>query len=273
MANHLIVSADDFGLSDQVNEAVERAHREGVLRSASLMVGAPGTADAIRRAAKLPALRVGLHLVLVNGRPLLPPETIPDLVDRDGTFYSDLRRAGVIFFIRPGARRQLEAEIRAQFAAFAASGLALDHVNAQNHMHVHPTVLGIVLRVGRDHGMRAVRIPSEPGQSLALSPWLALMRRRLERAGMVTNDRVLGIRWSGHMNEERVLQLLRRLPSGVTEMYFHPATAAWPGIDPAIATYDFGGELAALTSDRVRAALATSGANLSSYSDIVTASA
>jgi len=273
MAKHLIVSADDFGLCDEVNEAVERAHRDGVLRSASLMMGAPGTADAVTRAGRLPSLRVGLHLVLVNGRPLLPPERVPDLVDREGAFFTDLVHAGLRFFFRPGARRQLEAEIRAQFAAFAASGLALDHVNAQNHMHVHPTVLGIVLRVGRAFGMRAVRVPSEPGQSPGLSPWLALMRSRLQRAGMVTNDAVLGIRWSGHMTEQRVLDLLRTLPTGITEMYFHPAVRSWPGIDPAIAEYDFAGEFAALTSERVRAALATSGAHLSSYTDIVAAGA
>jgi chitin disaccharide deacetylase len=269
MSNHLIVSADDFGLSFEVNEAVERAHRDGVLRAASLMVAAPGTEDAVLRARELPSLRVGLHLVLVNGRPLLPPGQVADLVDGDGAFLSDLVRAGVRFFLRPGARRQLEAEIRAQFEAFAKTGLVLDHVNAQNHMHVHPTVLGIVLRVGRDYGMRAVRVPSEPGQSAALRPWMALMRSRLGRAGMLTNDAVLGIRWSGHMDEERVLSLLHTLPPGVTEMYFHPAVRAWAGIDPAIAEYDFAGEFAALTSDRVRAALAESGVRLASYSDLV----
>jgi chitin disaccharide deacetylase len=264
----LILSADDFGLSLEVNEAIERAHRDGMLGAASLMVAAPATNDAVRRAHAVPALRVGLHVVLVNGRPLLHAEKVPDLVDRNGEFLSDLGRAGVRFFFRPGARRQLEAEIRAQFEAFARTGLALDHVNAQNHMHVHPTVLSIILKVGRAYGMRAVRIPREPGDAAFLIPWLALMRARLHRAGVTTNDNVLGIRYSGHMTKDRVLAMLHQLPPGVNEMYFHPATGPWPGIDPQIADYDFAGELDALTSPEVREALASSNVRITSYSQL-----
>lgn len=268
MTKQLIVSADDFGLSLEVNEAVERAHRDGVLRAASLMVAAPAAQDAIRRARALPSLRVGLHVVLVNGRPALPPQRVRALVDRDGNFPSDLVAAGMRFFFHPGARRALEGEIRAQFDAFAGTGLRLDHVNAQNHMHVHPTVLGIIIDVGRDYGMHAVRVPRERGGAPYLSPWLALMRYRLRRAGITTNDAVLGIRDSGHMTRERVLELLDSLAPGVSEMYFHPATRAWAGIDPQIADYDFAGELAALVSPDVRAKIDAVGAEAVAYSDL-----
>jgi chitin disaccharide deacetylase len=268
MGKQLIVSADDYGLSLEVNEAVERAHRSGILRSASLMVAAPATADAIRRARDLPSLRVGLHLVLVNGHPILPPKDVAALVDRDGAFPSNLVGAGFRYFFHPGARRALEAEIRAQFEAFARSGLHLDHVNAQNHMHVHPTVLGIMLKVGRDYGMQAVRIPQEPRDAAFLRPWLALMRRRLHDAKITTNDTVYGIRYSGHMTRERVLMLLDQLPPGVCEMYFHPATGPWKGIDPQIAGYDFAGELDALTSAEVRAKVDAAGITTLTYSDL-----
>ena len=268
MTKHLIISADDFGLSREVNEAVELAHREGVLRAASLMVAAPGTDDAVCRARNLPQLRVGLHVVLVNGTPVLPPAEIPDLVDSDGVFLADLVRAGVQFFFRPGARRQLEAEIRAQFEEYAKTGLPLDHVNAQNHMHVHPTVLSILLKVGREYGMRAVRIPREPGDAAFLMPWLGLMRLRLRLAGMLTNDAVFGIRHSGHMTTARVLEVLERLPDGVSELYFHPATGPWRGVDPAIADYDFSGELQALVSPKVRTALQQPAIRLTSYSEL-----
>jgi chitin disaccharide deacetylase len=268
MAKQLIVSADDYGLSLEVNEAVERAHRDGILRSASLMVAAPATKDAIRRARELPTLRVGLHLVLVNGRPILPAHDVAPLVDRSGELPRDLVAAGFRFFFHPGARRALEAEIRAQFEAFARTGLRLDHINAQNHMHVHPTVLGIIIKIGREFGMRAVRIPQEPGDAAFLRPWLAMMRRRLQRANIATNDTVYGIRHSGHMTRDRVLEYLDRLPAGVCEMYFHPATGPWGGIDPRIAGYDFAAELDALTSAEVREKLATAGISTLTYSDL-----
>src|SRR5262245_21528684 len=158
----IIVTADDFGLCEEVNDAVEIAHRHGILSAASLMVSAPAAKDAIDRALRLPSLRVGLHIVLVDGRPTLPTEKIPELVDANGAFPNDLSRAAVRWFFSPAARRQLEREIRAQFDAFHSTGLAFDHVNAHNHMHVHPTVLGIVLQLASTFGVRALRLPYEP---------------------------------------------------------------------------------------------------------------
>src|ERR1700729_530979 len=125
MQRFLIVTADDFGLHEAVNEAVEQAHRGGVLTAASLMVAAPGAADAIRRARALPHLRVGLHLVLADGRAMLAPDLIPDLADPAGRMNSRMFLNGVRFFALPRVRRQLEAEIRAQFSAFARTGLQL----------------------------------------------------------------------------------------------------------------------------------------------------
>ena len=90
----LIVTADDFGLHERVNEAVARAHREGVLDCASLMVGAPAAYDAVKIARELPSLRVGLHLVLTDGIASLPHWSIPDLVDRRGRFEGTMRSVG-----------------------------------------------------------------------------------------------------------------------------------------------------------------------------------
>ena len=232
----LIVNADDFGIAPEVNEAVERGHREGVLRAASLMVGAPAAGDAIERARRLPALAVGLHVVLVNGRPVLPPERIPDLVDERGEFFDDLVRAGFRFFLVPGIRAQLAAEIRAQFERFARTGLKLDHADAQSHMHVHPTIFRLVVEIGREYGLRAIRIPREPfGGTRTIAPWLALMRMRAERAGLVCNDYAFGVSEAGALTEERVLEILEQLPHGVTEIFFHPATAPFAALSPSVA--------------------------------------
>jgi hopanoid biosynthesis associated protein HpnK len=243
----VIFTADDFGLAIEVNEAIERAHRDGVLSAASLMVGAPAAIDAIARARRMPKLRVGLHLTLVDGKPLLPPSEIPTLVDEKGAFPSDLISAGVRWFFLPAARRDLRKEIAAQLAAFGATGLPLDHVNAHNHMHLHPTVLGIIIALAREYDVTAVRLPAEPPQP-ALALWLALMRTRLKRAGLKHNDVLVGLRDSGHLTEARVLTALDRLQDGVSEFYFHPATAATPTLQAAAAGYDRTGELHALTS-------------------------
>jgi len=270
----LIVTADDFGLSEAVNLGVERAAREGILTAASLMVGAPGAADAVRRARELPDLSVGLHLVLADGWSVLPRREIPSLVDADGRFGNHMVLDGVRFFALPAVRRQLEAEIRAQFRAFAATGLPLDHANAHKHFHLHPTLLEMLVRIGGEFGLRAVRLPREPawaarraGGALAgpavaglLAPWLAVMRRRLRAARIAHNDTVFGISDSGSMDEPRLLEILGRLPDGITELYLHPAVESGAAISPAMRDYRHADELAALTSPRVRAAIAACGA-------------
>lgn len=243
-------------------------------------MGEDATADAVRRARELPALRVGLHVVVADGRPVLSADQIPGLVDGRGRLDSRLVRAGFRFFFSRSIARQLEAEIHAQFTAFAKTGLALDHVNAHKHMHLHPTVLSMILKIGSEYGMRAVRLPyelpvgrSRVGLPTRLSgvavtgPWAALMRRRLRRAHICYNDSVLGLGSSGAMDEDRVLGLLRSLPEGTTEMYFHPATE-----DDAEARgrgYRQEAEFMALMSPRVRQALQALGVPCLGFCDLV----
>jgi hopanoid biosynthesis associated protein HpnK len=250
--------ADDFGLSEAVNQGIEKAHRDGVLQAASLMVAGPAAADAVRRARANPLLRVGLHLVVVEGPATLPPGEIPDLVDAAGQFPSDLLMLGLNYFFRPRVRRQLEAEIRAQFADFAATGLRLDHANAHKHMHLHPTVGAMMLRAGVPHGLRRIRVPAEPPSVMErcgthatpgdrlLYRWTGMLRRQARAAGVATNDHCFGLAWSGQMTAERIRVLLANLPDGDSEIYFHPAAGRDAVLDRLMPTYQHEAELVAL---------------------------
>ena len=246
----LVVTADDFGLSSEVNEAVRRAHRDGILTCASLMIGAPAAKEAVE-IAKREGLPVGLHLTLVDGQPVLPAERIPDLVDGGGAFREGPGGPAVRIGLSARARSQARAECEAQMDAFLATGLELDHVNAHQHFHLHPSVLTIVVELARRH-RAAVRVPLEPGlppyRSAVLAatmlPWALQARRRLRRAGIVTNDALFGLYDSEAMTEKAWLRIVPRIGHGVTEVYCHPSMA------PPSAQ-----ELAALLSPAVRAAL------------------
>jgi hopanoid biosynthesis associated protein HpnK len=281
MRQYLIVTADDFGLHRSVNDAIEQASREGVLTAASLMVGAPAAADAIRRAATLPDLRVGLHLVLADGKAVLAPSLIPALADGSGHMDSRMFARGIRYFALPSVRRQLEAEIRAQFAAFARTGLRLDHVNVHKHFHLHPTILEMLLRIGRDYGAPAVRMPAEPAwfagregrwaarvSGILLMPWIALMKTRLRAARVLHNDQIFGLADSGAMDEAKMLEILARLPAGVTEIYLHPATESGTAIAASMCAYRHAEELRALLSPRVRAAIDGAGIARGGYGDL-----
>jgi hopanoid biosynthesis associated protein HpnK len=229
------------------------------------MVAGPAAQDAIERARRLPRLRVGLHIVLVEGSPKLSADRVPDLVDARGHFRTDMARLGLAIATRRAVRQQVRAEIEAQFEAFRTSGLALDHVNAHKHFHLHPVIAAEIIAVGARYGMRGLRVPREPASVLSAiepqasrvpawvtAPWAALLARRGRRAGLKTPDAVFGLAWSGAMTTTRLLGLLQHLPEGRSEIYLHPATTDdFVGHAPR---YRYAEELAALTAPGVIAA-------------------
>jgi len=274
---NLIITADDFGAAVEVNQAVELSHRDGILSAASLMVSGAAAYDAVARARTMPQLRVGLHLVLVEGKPVLPAGNVPDLVDDCGNFRTDMARAGAAMFFRPKVRAQLAAEIEAQFAAFAATGLHLDHVNAHKHFHLHPTIAALIVKIGKAHGVKGARVPLEPqailgriekrrrsGVVALTAPFAQALRRRFRRAGINTPDAVFGLAWSGAMTRARLAGLIDHLPEGLSEIYMHPATGPYPGSAPG---YQYGAELAALTDPGLPGRLAAGGIKTGGFAD------
>ena len=271
----LIVTADDFGLSERVNEAVERGHRDGILSAASLMVGAPAQDDAVRRAREFPKLGVGLHVTLLDGRPVLPPSEIPGLVGTNGRFFTDPVRFGIALYFSPELRAQARAEIAAQFRRFRETGLTLDHINGHKHFHLHPVVLQTILQIAPSFGSPPIRVPFEPfaasyaaGRDRALGRLTSAifyrlqtrrLARKLKRAGIASNDYVFGLNDSGAMTEQLMLSFIEHLPPGITELYCHPAIARWDGADNLPADYRPEEEFQALVSPAVKAKLAASG--------------
>ena len=272
MSARAIFTADDFGLDAAVNEAVERAHRDGVLTSASLMVTAPAAADAVARAKRMPRLAVGLHLVLVQGVPAISADEAAPLLGQNGAFLDSPAQAGLRYFFSLSARRALAAEIRAQFEAFRRTGLPLDHVDGHTHLHIHPTIFSLLLGIGREYGMQAMRVPYENPKASALAagkgrlaraaisgafaPWAGSMRRRLTRAGIVSNDALFGFHDTGAMTEDLVSRQLETLtPNSVTEFYFHPATRKSDILQQQMPAYRNVEEFEALGSPRLRETL------------------
>ena len=242
------------------------------------MVAGPAAAHAIAMARRMPSLRIGLHLVLVEGRPCLPAAAIPDLVDATGMFRTGMARMGAQIFFLSRVRAQMAAEVAAQFQAFAATGLTMDHVNAHKHFHLHPAIVGQVMAMAARYAVRNVRVPHENAAHVAridatrqnldawvMWPWTHMLQKRLRRAGFCTPDQVFGLSWSGTFTQARLLALAQDLPDGLTEIYTHPATSGdFAGAAPF---YQYSAELAALADPLVRAALARSGAILGGFGD------
>ncbi|HTO88661.1 MAG TPA: hopanoid biosynthesis-associated protein HpnK [Thermoanaerobaculia bacterium] len=266
----LIVTGDDFGNSREVNLAIVEAHDRGILTNASLMVSGDAASEAIALARSRPGLSVGLHLVVADGRAALPASQIRRLVDGAGRFRAGLIRQGLRYQFSRGARSELAREVRAQLERFEETGLALSHVDGHHHMHLHPTVLQILLSLADRFRIPAIRLPHEelslavlldrrgvPSKVLS-SLIFRLLRvrgqRRLAAAGIPVSDRVYGLLATGRITEDYLLGLIPRIRSNDVELYCHPA-AALPGErfhgPPASGPEEF----AALLSERVKDAL------------------
>jgi hopanoid biosynthesis associated protein HpnK len=268
----LIVNADDFGGSHSINEAVIRAHREGILTSASLMVNEASCGEAVELAKQNPQLGVGLHLTLLMGRSALPPGEIPGLVNERQEFLNDPVKVGFQYFFRRSLREPLRKEIHAQFARFRATGLPLDHVNGHLHLHLHPTVFRILMEDAPTLGIEQMRLTRDPfwldvplarGHRLyrALHAFIYLILSRRAGAGFRKKQirhtqKVFGLLQNARVDEAYISQLLPRLPAGDSELYSHPA------LD------NFKHEFEALISPRVKEQVKKLGIELIRYQDL-----
>ena len=268
----LVVNADDFGRSAGINEAVIRAHQEGILTSASLMVGEPSAAEAVALARANPRLGVGLHLTLILGHSVLPPERIPGLVDAQRAFGHDPVALGWKYFFRRDLQQQLAMEINAQFAQYRDWGLPLGHVNGHLHLHMQPAILKFLMAHARELGIRHCRLTCEPLrpnlkavpgryfvrtlQATVFRCLGAWCRRQLQARNIRFTHQVFGQLQDGRVVENYLLHLLPHLPTGTSEVYSHPATDLFPD------------ELAALVSPQVRAVVEREGIRLIQYRDL-----
>lgn len=275
----IIINADDFGRSSSINRAVIKAHKQGILTSASLMVAGNAADEAFNLAKENPSLAVGLHLVTIAGPAVLPPAKISNLVDQHGCFPNSPVSTGIRYFFDKSIRSELESEIRAQFEKFAASGLTLAHIDGHLHMHLHPTVFSLMLPMAKRYGAKGIRLPrDDPWLSLRYDPHRAatkitwavvfgLLNRwcltRLDGCDLATTQRVYGLFQSGQMGEAFVRSLLEQINAPTAEVYFHP--------DSAYTGNELGpnpGDLEALLSLSIRDIIREKGIQLTTYPNL-----
>jgi chitin disaccharide deacetylase len=268
----LVVNADDFGRSASINQAVIRAHSEGILTTASLMVNEPACAEAVELAHRHPTLGVGLHLTFLCGRSALSCDRIPGLVSADGEFTNNPTGAGFRYFFHRDLREQLRMEMRAQFQRFRATGLPLDHVNGHLHLHLHPTLFRLLMEEAAHLGVDRVRLTVDPLRlnlrlasgrlgyrlvhALVFQRLAAQARPVLQQRGFRHTQTVFGLLQNGRVDERYVLALLPSLPNGDSELYSHPS------LD------EFRNEFDALVSRQVRAKIRELGIELIRYRDL-----
>jgi predicted glycoside hydrolase/deacetylase ChbG (UPF0249 family) len=267
----LIVTADDFGLHPRIDAGILRCHREGIVTSASICASGANFAEAARCALDS-GLDVGVHLTLVGEAPVSPPGTLPTLAP-DGRLprgYAALFRRLLLGRIRT---EEIEREMDAQVARVRDAGLEVSHLDSHQHVHLHPSLLPLTLRLARRFGVRAVRAAARVRGLAGLRPALLAFfahraARRARAEGLKVPDAVLGLAETGGLSERRLLRLVEQLAPGTSELVCHPGSA-----DAEVeATYEWhfhwDEEARALTSRQVRERLEKSGVRLVRHRDL-----
>ncbi len=276
----LIVNADDFGLSPEVNAGIVRAHRDGILRSASLMVAEPAARAAAEMARDNPALDVGLHAVVCRGRSMLDASRLGAALGPSGAFIDSPVAAGMRYFFDRSLRAAMTDELRAQVERHLELVGYLNHIDGHLNFHVHPLFADILINLAVEYKVPCIRLPRERvmttirlrrdnvTRKLVESIIFRTLSRRAGRMmaerGLTSTDALFGLHQSGHLNENYVVGVIDRIRDGTTELYFHPA-ADIGGVPPSVEAQL---EVEILTSPRVHNAIVSNGVELITFADL-----
>ncbi len=232
----LIINADDFGFTPDVNAGIVHAHRNGVLTSTTLMANGEAFENAVRLAKETPTLDIGAHLVLVQGRSLVDGRPLPETPSR---LLAVLARHGLDVY----------AELKSQIEKIHAAGLQISHLDSHKHTHLVPSVFRAVVKLAREFGIPWVRLPLDPKFRFAHRYY----RRLSQGSNVRMTDHFLGFTLTGSLTEETFAKALTKIEEGTTEFMCHPGYLG-PELKQARTRLKESRlrELEALTSPRIR---------------------
>jgi hopanoid biosynthesis associated protein HpnK len=288
----LIVNADDFGLTRGVNRAIIECHQRGIVTSTTLMATSDEFQNAVDSVKRLvpreadPAPGIGCHIVLADGRPVLPPSQVPSLVvPETGLFCRSIQQLAKQALSHRFRAEEIEAEAIAQFQKIQAAGIRISHFDAHKHAHIFPSILKPLLRAAAVCGVPALRNPFEPvfsmpipsllripvryAEVLALRTFRAKFHSLVAESGLRTTDGSLGLVATGTLNISKISALLDRLQDGLWELVCHPGynDAQLAATDTRLrASRET--EMRALTADSTRTALERNGIQLISFREL-----
>lgn len=276
----LLVNADDFGRHPLINRAVGECFERGILRSATLMPGGKAFDGAVELARSHSALGVGIHLTLVNGFPVCPPEDIPSLVTEDGVFLDDYTIFVKHFLAGKISMEDVRRELSAQAEKMKRTGLALTHIDSHQHMHVLPGIFSTALEIASGIGLSAVRTPRTPiftassgsiGQLIGRAGLATLARlaaAEAKRKHFRTPDHFAGIVAGEAVHEGHFKHIVENLRPGVTEVMMHPGTDDSVLIRDCAWDHGFEAERSALLSAEIQSMLEKKQVGLINFRDL-----
>ncbi len=279
MARRLIINADDFGLSPQVNEAVEQAHINGVLTSATLMTNMPHFKEAVIIAKRLPRLGVGVHLNLFQSKPVSDDLRVRCLVDSAGNFRYSPRALAFLATFCHEVRKAIKVEMSAQIQRLIDSDLHPTHLDSHKHIHFFPAIYPVVCALAKRFDIPAVRYCREPA-ALSNVPWplstpegkrrATQLRKmagynRLYDSELFRTEMTYGLTHIGRIDTNFFKAVSLYTTTQTAELMTHPATSDDLADSGKLFKMNRKAELEALCDDRTKKYLHEGGIELIHY--------
>ena len=278
----LIINADDFALHHSVNKGIITASEEGVLTSTSIIPSGAFFDEAVKMAILNKKIGIGVHLTLVHERPILPIARVKSLITTKNLFHNNY-----LEFIKKMLNNEINyqevyAELSAQIKAVQKNGITITHLDSHQHLHILPKITDIVLQLAQEYNIKSIRIPDEALFFTGGYPWtvnrmigrtglsiLAKMARLKIGKKLFMPDHFFGMLAGGNMKEEYLLQIIKTLPAGITEIMMHPAESNFEMKKHYYWDYCWQDELKALLSERIKKEIKAQKIELISFGDLV----
>ena len=275
-----IVNADDFGLTTEINQGIIRAFEEGIVTSTSLSANGEAFREAVAFIKTTPSLDVGIHLTVVEERPVLPPQTIPSLVDNKGRF----RKKAQVFFVDylkgKISMQEVRKEFHAQVKKILDHGISITHIDSHQHIHILPKIADITIELAEEYGIKFIRYPKEDMefrkilsagkikrlvQQMAVNFFCLYSRNRLKKYSL---DHFFGFYDGGRLDKVKLIQIFRKMSRGTSELMCHPGLGINANTPPGYEHWDYAWseELNSLMDEEIKEVISRENIQLINFS-------
>jgi chitin disaccharide deacetylase len=275
-----IVNADDFGLTTEINQGILRAFKEGIVTATSLSASGEAFRDAVALIKTTPSLDVGIHLTLVEERPVLPPQTIPSLVDNTGRFRKNAQVFFVDYLKGKISMQEVKMEFHAQTKKILDHGISITHIDSHQHIHILPKIADITIELAEKYGIKYIRYPKEDFefrnilsirklkrivQQMAVTFFCLYSRNRLRNYSL---DHFFGFYDGGRLDKEKLIRIFRKVNRGTNELMCHPGLGRDPNTPTGYEHWDYawGVELNSLMDEEIKEVISRENIQLVNFS-------
>lgn len=276
---YLIVAADDFGLSESINEGIAMAYKDGIVTMLNFLPSGEAFNHAVEMARELNPEEVGAHLSLTETSPVLKAHDIPSLVTGCGRFHKSRAGFFVDYFTGRVDMGEVYSELKAQLELLKGTGFRISTLSSHEHIHMMPAIFKIFLRLAGEYKIPSIRLPRNDrltgpvtAKKIFKIALLAFFGSKLvnkpSASGVFNSGSIRGFADSGCISEELLINIIKTLDDGVTELICHPGFLSPAVLDKYRFHINCERELAALVSRRVKKAIDDNGIIRVKYSDV-----